>query len=263
MIKRIFFAISFLSIFILSCALNTGHQKKVKMEMFTEESILNALDSSIKGTYNDFIDLGHGYFELANCRLTVFKDKNEWALVFEKLGYDARAGQPVQMQISFFGNCLKEKSEFNGELSNIDFLDIDNNIYDVLQTQSETISIRGQKVKIPTTLESYQKYGIEWDIDGKNYIGAVLKYLSETNPELTRATEDEVRRCLPKNLIKIMTIDNWYQEEYHQFAPTVPPSKQETFKLIAKVLVTGDSTYYKPTIKPNSHWSFWPDSGGL
>ena len=40
----------------------------------------------------------------------------------------------------------------------------------------------------------------------------MLKYLSETFPDLTRATESEIRRCLPENLDKIMTIDDWFQE---------------------------------------------------
>jgi hypothetical protein len=60
-----------------------------------------------------------------------------------------------------------------------------------------------------------------------------------------------------------MTFDIWFQEEYHQFAPTVLPSKQETFKLIAKVLVSGDTTLYKPTTESNTHWSFWLESGKM
>jgi hypothetical protein len=233
------------------------------MEKISEESVLKHLDNSIVGDYNDFIDLGHGYFELANCRLTLFKDKDDWAMVFEKFGYNARGGQPVQIQISFFGNCLRDKPVFNGIFSNLDFLDIENNIYEVVEKQEDTITIRGCKVKIPTDLDSYQKYGIDWDFDGKIYIGAVLKYLTETSPYLTRATENEIRRYLPENLNKILTIDDWFQEEYHQFAPTVRPSKQETFKLIAKVLVSGNATLYKPTTKSNTHWSFWLDSGKM
>ena len=233
------------------------------MEKISEESILKHFDNSIIGDYNDFIDLGHGYYELANCRLTLFKDKDDWAMVFEKFAYNARAGQPVQIQISFFGNCLNDKAVFNGKFSNLDFLDIENDIYEVIEKQEDTITIRGHKVKIPTDLDTYQKMGIVWDFDGKIYVGAVLKYLSETYPDLTRATENEIRRCLPENLDKIMTIDDWFQEEYHQFAPTVLPSNQETFKLIAKVLVSGDTTLYKPTTESNTHWSFWLESGQM
>lgn len=246
-----------------SFPVNEDNQNRKKMERITEKSILKKLDSSIEGDYNNFIDLGHGYFELANCRLTLFKDNNEWAVVFEKFGYNARAGQPVQMEVSFFGNCLKDLSEYNGQSANVDFIDIDNNIYDILLKKEDTITIRNQKIKIPLDIEPYQKYGINWEYNGENYMGAVLKYLAETNPELTRATESELRRCLPNNLKKIMIINSWYQEEYHQFAPTVPPSQQETFQMIAKVLVSGNIKYYKPTKSSNTHWSNWLESGGL
>jgi len=39
-------------------------------------------------------------------------------------------------------------------------------------------------------------------------------------------------------------------------------SNQETFKLISKILLTKDTTYWKPTMKPNNHWSNW-ESGNL
>lgn len=237
--------------------------KKQKVEKITEESILNTLDSSIIGDYNDFIDLGHGYFELANCRLTLFKDKNEWAIVFEKFGYNARAGQPVQIQINYFGNCLRNLSTYNDQTTNMNFLEIENNIQDVLNKKEDTITIRGKKVKIPIIEKAYQKYGINWDFDGTNYIGAVLKYLSEEHPDVTRAKEEELKKCLPSNLQPIMVLDSWYQEEYHQFATIVPPSKQETFKMLAKVIVTGDTNYYEPKQKPNTHWTNYPESGGL
>ena len=41
------------------------------------------------------------------------------------------------------------------------------------------------------------------------------------------------------------------------------PSKNETFKLIAKTLETGKTDLYKPIKKPNNHWKNWPDGGKL
>lgn len=229
----------------------------------TETTILNTLDSSIEGDYNDFIDLGHGYFELANCRLTLFKDENKWAIVFEKIGYNARAGEPVQFVISYFGNCLINLPEYNGQTSNYDIIDVENDIYKVLNSNFDLISIRGNKIHIPMDKKAYSDLGIKWDYEGNNYEGAVLKYLAEKYPEVTRASDEELKRCIPAGLKKIMIIDNWFQEEYHQFAPTIPPSKQEAFQMIAKVLVTGETKYYNPTKKSNTHWSYWPESGGL
>lgn len=41
------------------------------------------------------------------------------------------------------------------------------------------------------------------------------------------------------------------------------PSSYETWRLLAKVIATGDPSAYQPTLLPNTHWKFWPDSGSL
>ena len=41
------------------------------------------------------------------------------------------------------------------------------------------------------------------------------------------------------------------------------PSSYETWQLIAKVISTGDISFYKPTLAPNTHWKNWPDSGSM
>ncbi|WP_437921531.1 DUF7003 family protein [Sphingobacterium sp. LRF_L2] len=41
------------------------------------------------------------------------------------------------------------------------------------------------------------------------------------------------------------------------------PSSYETWQLIAKVIAENAPEQYKPTLKPNTHWSNWPDSGTM
>ncbi|HZE85265.1 MAG TPA: hypothetical protein VE035_13215 [Puia sp.] len=41
------------------------------------------------------------------------------------------------------------------------------------------------------------------------------------------------------------------------------PGSYETWQLLAKVIASGDTTLYRPTLQPNTHWRNWPDSGGL
>lgn len=41
------------------------------------------------------------------------------------------------------------------------------------------------------------------------------------------------------------------------------PSSYETWHLIAKVIATGDTALYQPTLQPNTHWKNWPESGSL
>lgn len=53
--------------------------------------------------------------------------------------------------------------------------------------------------------------------------------------------------------------DDWNREIWENNRP----SSYETWQLIAKVIVTNDPKQYQPTLEPNTHWTNWPDSGGL
>ena len=84
--------------------------------------------------------------------------------------------------------------------------------------------------------------------------------MNETNPTLISATEQDVRQHIPKDIPKLMTIEKFhFVSAYNKSAS---PSNQETYKLIAKVLLTRDTTNWKPTQKANNHWTNW-ESGNL
>lgn len=55
------------------------------------------------------------------------------------------------------------------------------------------------------------------------------------------------------------TNSNYNQNQYQDNRP----SSYETWKLIAKVIATGDASLYQPTLEPNTHWKNWPDSGSM
>lgn len=53
--------------------------------------------------------------------------------------------------------------------------------------------------------------------------------------------------------------DDWNREIWENNRP----SSYETWELIAKVIVTNDPKQYKPTLKPNTYWGNWQDSGSM
>lgn len=57
---------------------------------------------------------------------------------------------------------------------------------------------------------------------------------------------------------ELLTYD-WNKEQWENNRP----SSYETWRLIAKVIVANDASQYKPTLKPNTHWTNWPDSGSM
>jgi hypothetical protein len=72
---------------------------------------------------------------------------------------------------------------------------------------------------------------------------------------------DTERRCgVPGDLPRLLQIEEWV---HPHLMDGELPSGCESFKLIAKVLATGDPIHYRPTEEPNTHWSNWPLSGSL
>ena len=242
-------------IILLSCSFFTENRKSMKN--LNKNQILSQLDSSIIGSYNNFVCLEDGYFEIANSRLTIFKNLNEWAIVFEKFGDNPRSSKGVLIETYFFGNCLTNLDFYNGESVNYKVIEVDNNIQEIIELNKKKIKIRDKEIEIPNLIAEYKKYNIPLDIDGNLYVGAILRYLTETYPEVTRASNKEVKACIPERLTKIMTIDNWYHEIYSKYEAINPPSKSETYQMVADVLITGDTSMYKPSKKPNNHWSNW------
>ena len=88
--------------------------------MVTENDITDNLDNSNKqGYYCSFIELGHPYYYLIDCRLNIFRceDGQRWALAAEKLSYNPRAGG-ILLDIYYFGNCLFNLEHYNGQDTN-------------------------------------------------------------------------------------------------------------------------------------------------
>lgn len=103
----------------------------------------------------------------------------------------------------------------------------------------------------------------------------LIRYLEAKKPALFKATDSELWQCLPSDLPKLMQIDNWNHQPYskhkNMISPSAyvieetgtKPSKNETYKLIADILVTKDTTKWKPTLPPNNDWKNWPRAGGF
>lgn len=293
--------------------------------MLTETEILATLDNSIKqGYYRTFIDLGHVYSYLIDCRLNIFKsdDGLRWAIAAERLGYNPRAGG-ILLDIIYFGNCLINLEHHNGQNTNyysvypIDW-DSFNDIIDseVLNSDTAYWIVRGEKLKLNYDKKEYADAGIELRDYPENEVSPdeVGRLIITKHRNLFRATDEELYKSIPADLKKIFVLDKWYHRDYVEIAqpPQLSdehlrytyefnknlaggqypmdyesfaalfrqeeqrnseynnqqwqdnrPSSYETWQLIAKVIVTGDTSHYKPTLEPNTHWKYYPESGSL
>jgi hypothetical protein len=291
----------------------------------TAPSSLTALDNYKWGYYCQFIDLGHPYSYLIDCRLNIFAGDDKWAIVAEKLGYNPRAGRII-LQVSYFGNCLRNLERYNNQDTNyyIVYPIDDDQFFDTtdgewLTTGAHSWRVRGQEVELGRQKEDYAAVRIE----PKTYrpddisVEEAARWLVPQHRDLFRATDVELYKSLPAGLPKILTLDEWYHRDYndipmepmsderlrsvyefnrrltqnqHQDQPymdfdtfsnlyraqqqrngdfnqdqydTNRPSAYETWRLLAEVIATGNPAAYQPTMAPNTHWTFWPDSGSM
>lgn len=262
---------------------------------FTETEILEQLDLAFNGVpskyypagrnedikYNFFLDLEHGYCETAGNRIHLYADSTRWAIVFEKSGYQNR-GTSAEIELDYVGNCIDypvDKYSDRNYITNASnvFL-IDPEEYERIENKDgeemETFELIGQNIKkikvrdkfIPfeSDFKKYEKVGIKIrDYDNPKKLIAFedfIRYLNETNPAIISATEDDIKKHIQIDIPKLMTIN-----EFHfisAYDKTNPPSNQETYQLIARILVTNDTTNWKPTQQANNHWTNW-ESGNL
>jgi len=287
----------------------------------TEDEILSHLDNYKWGYYCQFIDLGHGYSYLIDCRLNIFKKGGEWAVAAERLGYNPRGGR-IELDICYVGNCLTNLEHYNGQ---------DTNYYTVYPVDEErfwaTVEgealiadatswlVRGQQIDLSRRKQDYTDAGIELKEyePGEIKVEEVGRWLITKHRDLLRATDEELYKSIPRHLKKILVLDEWYHRDFNEIdQPPVSdaqlrasyeltkqfrekdqemdfdsfvalfrsqeqstnsynqdqresnrPSAYETWQLLAKVIATGDLSMYKPTLVPNTHWKFWPESGSL
>lgn len=273
---------------IIAC--NPAQNNKDKMHRpFTQKDILDYLERYDQETYHFFIDFEHPYFFTAGSRLTLYADANRWAIVFEKSGYSTGNSCGV-IELAYFGNCLKDlTSQIPGDITtsnlgqvilmdNKDLEQIEDG-FELVAKEKNNIKVRDTLLKIEQDLSKYIARGINpqhYD-NPKNLVDfpSLIRYLDEENPTVFRATDKEQRTHLPDDLPLLMRIDRWHHESYsHHRRMTSPstfedetigvkPGEYETYRMIADVLVSGDTTKWKPTLKPNNDWRNWPKAGHM
>jgi len=256
---------------------------------FTQKDILNYLEETGQETYHFFIDFEHPYFFTAGSRLTLYSDDKRWAIVFEKSGY-SKGNNCGEIEFAYFGNCLTNlKSAIPGDettsnmksvilINNEDLEHLDDGEFtESVAKDKNKVKVRDSFLTIEHDTSKYVAKDIKLqDFDNpKNLVDfpSLIRYLDEEHPKIFRATDKELRICLPSDLPNLMQIDEWHHEAYTKYKNMTSPteyhyelmgkklSDYETYKMIADILVSRDTTKWRPTLKPNNNWRNWPKAG--
>jgi hypothetical protein len=215
--------------------------------MLSEKEILDTIDKANKGGYYcHFVNLGHAYSYLIDCRLNIFRNENDqWAVVIERLGYNPRAGA-ILLDIFYYGNCLINLEQYNGQSTNYYMIyPIDGDNFhqtiggDRLLPEAQYWLVRGEKIELSHNKHDYVEAGIELKEYEPDGISAeeVGRLAVTKNRHLFRATPEELYKSIPVDLAKILVLDEWYHRDFNELIqPEVSDDQLKTsFDLQSKI----------------------------
>ena len=237
--------------------------------------ILAYLDNnfSAKSIYTFASIEGNG-FDLADARMTVFRDTLRWVLIFEFVDCNAITGD-CSNRLSIYGNEIG-RIGFVSDYSRVLFEYPDDVLLQeedsgewILSKSKVSVLINGQHLTFTPSPEDYAEANIYFTGSGErsNYISPtqILRYLCHKLNHPFFVSEDYLRyvidacrqdssRSLAHTLALFIQTNNWTHPLIDQF-----PSNIETFRLLAFALETGNLTEWQSQKKDrfNMFWGFW------
>jgi hypothetical protein len=253
--------------------MNSDRYKEVLLQLDEQSDILKL----------NFPMFGAAYYYV-DSRTSVFADKKYWGILIEVIEDSAGGiGHRCNLNSVYrFGNCLSRPLGLNE--NRLFYLTSDGDDEPFLDSNycinpnAQTMKLRGHLVPIPRDPHIYESKGIklvnlnEYDpkaafkaleegrmVVDKNdiYFVALLRTLTPEYRKYFFLSEEEKQAEFLQPIPKLLQLEEWRHPQYDENNILELPSKCEAFQLIAKVIATCDPSVYKPTEKPNTHWSNW------
>jgi hypothetical protein len=248
--------------------------------MLPEQEILDTIDNANKGGYYcHFVDLGHAYSYLIDCRLNVFRNDNDkWVVAIERLGFNPRAGA-ILLDIFYYGNCLINLEQYNGQSTNYYMIyPIDRENFhqtidgERLLLEAQYWLVRGEKVELSHNKQDYVEAGIELKEYEPDEISAeeVGRLVATQYRKLFRATDQELYKSIPDDLEKVLVIDEWYHKDFNELMqPEISDEQlkqayalQQKFKDQLEMTLEGFTELLRNQETTNTQWNKtqWEDN---
>jgi hypothetical protein len=235
------------------------------MANFSVASILAQLDSCAADFTFPFLD--NGYVYMGGTKLHLYRDDTQWIIIIEVIGFNYRSGghNGICNCLYVFGNCLAyppgtKEDNFLPLTEDFEEQPTFDEFQEVLNPISDFFYLKGVKTRIPHSQIEYNNYGIELEYDDAITVFEFLRLLVDKFPNQVFVDGKEIAARIPIDIPLILQLQEWHHPDCSN---SELPSENETFQQLAKVLETGNIQFYKPTHKPNTHWSNWPEGGTL
>lgn len=241
----------------------------------TAEQVLSILDRCCDASTFPMLD--NGYVYLAATRLSLYRSREDWAMVIEVFGFSPRSGlpdthihtfastiakrNPAQDYVSreayerYLANNPNNESHFVFPIEEGDWLE-----GEVVAAIATGLTLRGRSIPMPGHA-AFERAGVGLERPPDVQVQELCRVLAHEARDAVLATPDECRLNVPDELQPLLKLDEWAHPDVAQ--QTERPSRSETFQQLAQVLVSGDISEYRPTQPPNTHWRHWPMGGML
>jgi len=242
------------------------------------EDILSILDQCSNNFTFPMLD--NGYVYLAATRMSLYRSTQDWAIVIEVFGFSPRAAIP-DTHIYTFASQVHDRPPATNYVS---YEAYENNLASNPHNESRFIYpiaegewqdpdeleflARGNYLvtvrdKILPTLKTadYLHHRVILQKAPRVQVFEFCRVLAGLVRDDVLANPEERRANIKPEMQLILQLEEWSHPNVVD--KDCPPSTSETFQQLAKVLVTGDTTFYRPTGKANTHWENWPEGGTL
>ncbi|MEV7974227.1 hypothetical protein [Cellulomonas sp. NPDC089187] len=227
-------------------------------------SILQILDAQAADL--DFPALDNGYFYPAATRLSAYRSAQDWAVIIEVFGYATRADE-ASVIVTTLGSTVRlasapERFATPEAFQRYQRVHAHMETHEVfpIPDAGQSIGLDGREVVVVDLRGVPTKVSVPAAADREQRVVAVLRSLAQTHRDQVLTTPQERMSQLPSSMTEILRLDDW---QHPDVTAGELPSNTESFRLIAEALAHQDPAQYRPTEKPNTHWSHWPDAGTL
>lgn len=190
--------------------------------MLTEKKIFDTLTEIMSYEGNFWPGFNNPDAFMIDARVNLLRSEgDDWAIVYENLEYVHMDGE-LRLHLTYYGNCvhgIKEGNYTSASPVNDNALEM---IApgDFLEYDAKQLLVREWGIPLSLNRADYLEAGIELIHEDEIMVHEAVRLLLPCYGQLFRATEDELYQRLPKDMEKVLVLDEWHYHSMHNHVLT-------------------------------------------
>jgi hypothetical protein len=228
--------------------------------MVSQSEIIQQLNYAARSYGIPMLDI---YYPIA-ARMSAYRTVHHWGLVIEVFEFNGSCfGHACpRTRVYCFGDALQQAPGRSGLSLHVTGDGPSGRLFDSegaeqsISSSARDMAIRGKIIPITIEPLDYAKAGIKLEDPPRIHGYELLRLLVPRYHELFFATESELAERLGEAMPLLVRFSEWLHCDWDMEMP----GDCEAFQMIADAIAHNDPGRYRPTQRPNTHWSNWPDA---